>query len=89
MELVHITTAIVCGNFSNDDLDKIANAIRFARGRLTKDAVGQFVIGTKVKFVNRNKQTVYGEVSKVNRKYIIVNTGTTSWRVPGNMLTAA
>jgi hypothetical protein len=52
-------------------------------------------VGSKVKFVGRQGRTVVGEVTKINRKFIIVkeqpssfNGGifATNWRVPGNML---
>jgi hypothetical protein len=33
--------------------------------------------------------TMSGTINKVNRKFMIVGVGTTNWRVPANMLSAA
>jgi hypothetical protein len=52
-------------------------------------------VGSEVKFVGREGRVVVGQVTKINRKFIIVreqansfNGGifATNWRVPGNML---
>lgn len=85
-----INSAIIQGNFSNEQLDAIITAVKFARNQIVHKNTGSMVIGTKVKFVhNRTGQTVLATVEKVNRKYIIVREqgkayGT--WRVPANML---
>jgi hypothetical protein len=92
-----ITRAIISGQFSNDELNTIADAIKFARGQLVKTNKGSMVIGTPVKFTNnRTGQTVVCPVQKVNRKFIIVsenrNLGSmfsTQWRVPASMLSLA
>ena len=89
MTVDQVCSGIITGTFSNTDLDKIADALRFARAQLIKKNTGQLVIGTKVKFTNpRTNAIVLGEVNKVNRKFIIVRAGTTNWRVPANMLEA-
>jgi hypothetical protein len=87
MSVDKICSAIIAGGLSNTDLDKVADALRFARSQLIKKNTGQLILGTKVKFTNsRTGAIVMGEVSKVNRKYIIVRAGATNWRVPANML---
>jgi len=84
-----INSTIISGNFTNDQLDAIAMAIKFARGQLTQKNRFTMTIGSKVSFTNsRTGQKVIGTVSKVNRKFILVNdTLNGRWRVPGNMLT--
>jgi hypothetical protein len=87
MSVDKICSAIIAGGLSNTDLGKVADALRFARSQLIKKNTGQLILGTKVKFTNsRTGAIVMGEVSKVNRKYIIVRAGATNWRVPANML---
>jgi hypothetical protein len=93
--LQNINSAIVAGEFSNVELNQIAEAIKFARSQLTRQNTGSLVVGTRVKFNNsRSGATVYGTVDKVNRKFIHVretNPGRLSsgvWRVPANMLEA-
>ena len=93
--LQNINSAIVSGQFTNDELNRIAEAIQFARSQLTRQNTGSLVIGTRVKFTSsRSGVTVYGTVDKVNRKFINVletNPGRLSsgiWRVPANMLEA-
>jgi hypothetical protein len=91
-----INSSIIGGNFTNDQLDSIIMAIKFARNQLATKAKGSFVKGTKVKFTSsRNGQTILGTVDKVNRKFILVREDKPGiqiggvWRVPANMLEAA
>ena len=94
-----INASIIAGGFSNEQLDSIAMAIKFARNQLVQKNTGSLVVGTQVKFTNsRSGQTVLGKVAKVNRKYIhvqesnVYNSNMTRaglWRVPANMLSIA
>lgn len=88
-----INSSIIAGNFTDDQLNSIAMAIKFARTQLATKNKFAFRAGTSVKFVhNRTGQTVLGTVEKVNRKFIIVREqgkAFGSWRVPANMLEAA
>ena len=90
MSLATITRDIINGDYSNDELNKIADAIRFARGQLTQKNRRSLVIGTRVKFTNsRTGVDVTGIVDKVAIKFITVRSATTLWKVPASMLTAA
>jgi len=94
MTLQEINRAIIAGTFSNEDLNSIGDAIKFARGQLAQKAKFTLRTGSQVKFTNsRSGQTVLGTVEKVNRKYIIVREHGKAfggnWRVPANMLQAA
>lgn len=84
-----INSTIIGGAFTNEQLDSISMAIKFARNQLATKAKFTFVKGTNVKFTGRRGETVFGNVEKVNRKFIIVRSGMTNWRVPANMLSAA
>lgn len=92
LTIADINTAIIAGNFTNDQLNSIGDAIKFARAQIATQNKFTLVKGTKVKFTSsKSGQTVTGTVEKVNRKYIIVReTGKAfgTWRVPANMLEA-
>jgi hypothetical protein len=88
-----INSTIIAGSFTNEQLDSIAMAIKFARNQLAAKAKFTLVRGSKVKFTSsRTGKTVLGTVEKVNRKFIIVRENGMmfqTWRVPANMLEAA
>jgi hypothetical protein len=89
-DISEINRAILSGNFTNDQLISIGDAIKFARGQLAQKNKYTLTVGTKVQFTNtRTGQTVMGNVEKVNRKFIIVRSGMTNWRVPASMLQAS
>ena len=88
-----VNSAIISGEFTNEQLNSISDAIRFARNQMIQKNTGSMVIGTNVKFTHpRTGQVVQGIVKKVNRKYIMVSENGSvlgNWRVPANMLTVA
>jgi hypothetical protein len=86
-----INSAIISGNFTNDQLTSITDAIKFARAQIAQKNKYTLTVGTKVKFTNsRNGMVITGDVQKINRKFVIVKTGPlNTWRVPANMLSAA
>ena len=90
-----INSTIISGQFTNDQLDSIVMAVKFARGQIVKTNKNKLWVGDKVRFVSsRSGQYIVGTVQKINRKFIIVreqqaNGGTgLKWRVPANMLEA-
>ena len=89
MNIKQINTAIMQGDFTNEDLVSIGDAIRFARAQLVVRNKSALTIGSNVKFTSSTRGTISGVVKKINRKFIIVDqTGLhRSWRVPANMLT--
>lgn len=89
-EIQQVNSSIMFGNFTNDQLDSIIGAVKFARAQIAKQNKNAFIKGSKVKFTSsRTGQTVIGEVTEVKRKFIHVRSGFTNWRVPANMLSAA
>ena len=89
-DISEINRAILAGNFTNDQLTSIGDAIRFARAQLGQQNKYTLRVGTKVKFTSsRTGMEVSGDVQKINRKFIIVKSGMTNWRVPASMLSAA
>lgn len=82
-----INQSIMFGNLTNDQLNSIINAVKFARTQLLQQNKRSLQIGSDVKFVNsRNGQTLFGKVTSIKTKNVIVATGLTNWRVPANML---
>lgn len=91
-----INRSIIAGNFTNDQLSSIIEAVKFARNQIATKNKFTLVKGTQVKFVNsRTGQYVIGTVDEVKRKFIHVRENSTNrlvggvWRVPANMLEAA
>ena len=90
MTIQEINSAIMSGNFTNDQLASIGDAIRFARANLVRQTKRQLTIGSKVKFTsNRNGLTYVGDVQKVKIKFVLVKTPGGLFNVPANMLETA
>jgi hypothetical protein len=87
-----INSTIISGVFTNDQLDSISTAIKFARNQLASKNKFTLRTGSQVKFTStRNGQTILGTVEKINRKFVIVKENGKAfgnWRVPANMLEA-
>ena len=89
MNINEINTAIMHGDFTNEQLNSIGDAIRFARAQLVARNKSVLSIGANVKFTSSTKGTFIGTVEKINRKFVIVReNGKTfgNWKVPANML---
>ena len=83
-----IVRALVAGNFSNDDLSKITDGLKYARAQLTKKTKASLMLGDNVNFFNSKQGRDYtGTVVKIAQKYVRVRTLQGLWRVPANMLT--
>ena len=88
MNVKQINTAIMQGDFTNEELNSIGDAIRFARAQLVVRNKSALTIGSNVKFTSSTRGTISGVVKKINRKFIIVDQPGQfrSWKVPANML---
>ena len=88
MNIKQINTAIMQGDFSNEELNSIGDAIRFARAQLVVRNKSALTIGSNVRFTSSTRGTISGVVKKINRKFIIVDQPGQfrSWKVPANML---
>jgi hypothetical protein len=90
MSIQTVNAEILAGNFTNDQLASIIDAVKFARSRLMEQNKRSLMLGDKVSFTSsRTGQRVTGTVNKIAIKYITVNTQQGLWRVPANMLEAA
>ena len=88
MNIKQINTAIMQGDFTNEELNSINDAIRFARAQLVVRNKSVLTIGANVKFTSSTRGTNSGVVKKIKRKFIIVDQPGQfrSWRVPASML---
>jgi hypothetical protein len=85
-----VNSAIMFGDFTNDQLNSIIAAIKFRRAQITKQNKRAFQPGDSVKFTsNRNGLTYLGTVNKVKIKFVLVKTNAGLFNVPANMLEAA
>ena len=86
-----VNTAIMFGNFTNEQLNSIADAVSYARAQLRATKIRSFTKGDTVKFTSakRGGLVVQGTVTKVAIKYVTVKDGVMLWKVPANMLEAA
>ena len=88
MNINQINSAIMHGNFTNDQLDAVLQAVKFAREQLRKEVRRELRIGCTVSFIsNRNGQKHSGTVDSIKIKNAIVTTPMGRYRVPCNMLT--
>ena len=87
-----INQTIIAGNFTNEQLDSIVMAVKFARNQIAKENKRSMWVGDSVKFTSsRTGEVVLGTVQKINRKFIVVRENGNRnrvWRVPANMLEA-
>lgn len=89
MNIKDINSAIMFGNFTNDELTSVIDAVKFARTQLTQQNKRSLRVGSNVRFVStKTGMTLQGTVNKIAIKYITVSTPQGLWRVPANMLEA-
>ena len=90
MSIQTVNAEILAGNFTNDQLSSIIDAVKFARARLTDQTKRSLRLGAAVKFTStKNGMTYTGTVDKIAIKFVTVRTGLGLWKVPANMLQAA
>jgi ribosomal protein S1 len=85
-----INQAIMFGNLTNTQLDSVISAVKFRRSELMKENKRSMTLGDTVKFYSTKRgMELKGNVTKIAKKYVTVDTQTGLWRVPANMLEAA
>ena len=89
MSIQSINAEILAGNFTNDELNSIGDAIKFARSLLLRSVANSIKVGTQVKFSGRGGRQYHGTVEGIKIKNAVVNTQFGRYRVPMNMLEVA
>lgn len=86
-KLSETVRSIMFGEFTNEELNQVVQALKFRRSELAKSAKRSLTIGSKVTFSDSSGKTYVGNVVGIKVKNVIVKTGLTSYRVPASMLT--
>jgi hypothetical protein len=90
MSIQTVNAEILAGNFTNEQLSSIIDAVKFARARLTEQNKRSLRLGGVVKFTStKSGITMQGTVDKIAIKFVTVRTPQGLWRVPANMLETA
>ena len=88
MKVQDINSAIISGIYTNDDLNSIIHALKFARTQLTKQQARALRVGDQVRFSSRGN-TYFGTIERLKLKNAFVKVGNFSrYNVPMNMLEA-
>jgi hypothetical protein len=87
MNADQIAKSIRYTNWTNDDLVKFIDAVKYARAQLVRNNIGEFGVGDAVAFNSSKHGFVTGVVEKVAIKFVTVRTARGLFRVPANMLT--
>ena len=84
-----VNEAIMFGNFTNDQLNSIVAALKYARAQRAKQQARALRAGDSVRFSSRGN-TFFGTIERVKLKNAFVRVGNASrYNVPLNMLEAA
>ena len=90
MNAQQITNALVQGTFTNEELQSVIEAVKYARAKLGKQTKRSLSVGDNVQWVSsRSGTTVKGTVLKIAIKNVRVSTAQGIWNVPANMLEVA
>ena len=82
-----INHKIMHGSFTNDQLNSIAQAIKFRRAQLTREVKRSITPGASVKFYHpKLGKDIFGTVDRIKQKFILVQTLGGRYNVPANLL---
>lgn len=89
-----INTSIMFSGLTDEQLNSVMSAVKFAREQLRKEKIREFRKGDVVKFTSTKRGvTIVGTVEKVAIKYVTVRESgkvvSGLWKVPANMLEMA
>jgi len=89
MDFLSVINTINNTSLTNQQLDEIAEAVRYARAQLAHRAARSLRAGDTVQFhSNKMGRTVQGRLESIKIKNAIVTTALGRYRVPMNMLEA-
>jgi hypothetical protein len=84
-----VTQAIMFGDFDNQQLEAVAQAMKYRRAQLSKEAKRAMAPGITVKFYHpKQGRDITGTVNRIKQKYILVDTAQGRYNVPANLLEA-
>jgi hypothetical protein len=90
MSVDTIITELMSGSLTNDDIERVAQALKHARAQVGRQVKRQLAPGVSVKFYHP-KQNFYiaGTVNRIKQKYVLVDTAKGRYNVPANLLEMA
>ena len=90
MSVDTIITELMSGSLTNDDIERVAQALKHARAQVGREVKRQLAPGASVKFYHP-KQNFYiaGTVNRIKQKYVLVDTPRGRYNVPANLLEVA
>ena len=90
MSVDTIITELMSGTLTNDDIERVAQALKHARAQVGREVKRQLAPGASVKFYHP-KQNFYiaGTVNRIKQKYVLVDTAKGRYNVPANLLEMA
>ena len=90
MSVDQIVNELMSGTLTNDDIEQVAQALKYARAQVGRQIKRQLHPGLSVKFYHP-KQNFYisGTVNRIKQKYVLVDTARGRYNVPANLLEVA
>jgi hypothetical protein len=90
MSVDTIITELMSGSLTNDDIERVTQALKHARAQVGRQVKRQLAPGASVKFYHP-KQNFYiaGTVNRIKQKYVLVDTPRGRYNVPANLLEMA
>jgi hypothetical protein len=90
MSVNQIVAELMSGSLTNDDIERVAQALKHARAQVGREVKRQLAPGASVKFYHP-KQNFYiaGTVNRIKQKYVLVDTPKGRYNVPANLLEVA
>jgi len=87
MSVDTIITELMSGSLTNDDIERVAQALKHARAQVGRQVKRQLAPGASVKFYHP-KQNFYiaGTVNRIKQKYVLIDTPRGRYNVPANLL---
>ena len=90
MSVNHIVTELMSGTLTNDDIEQVTQALKYARAQVGREVKRQLAPGASVRFYHP-KQNFYiaGTVNRIKQKYVLVDTPKGRYNVSANLLEPA
>ena len=90
LTIQQVKDAIAFGNFTNEQLSLVADAVKYRRAQIVNETKRSLVKGDVVRFTHPKTGRVHqGNVVKIAIKNIKVKEGFTTWNVPASMISIA
>ena len=90
MSVKQIVTELMSGTLTNEDIEQVAQALKYARAQVGREIKRQLTPGASVKFYHpKQGRDVQGTVNRIKQKYVLVDTAQGRYNVPANLLEVA